>query len=138
MEEKEVERKKKQSKKAYECMFSCLKDYNDMKHSLKNDTTTPCGEKNAFLASIEKSKMQTAVVIKIIDDALEELEKEQEGKGQKYKTDVLRMYFFEKKTYEQILEQVTAGDSTPRRWVSEMVGKMAIKLFGVDGTDLNG
>ena len=62
---------------------------------------------------------------------LEELKQEQEEKGQKSKYEVLEMYFFKKMTYEQIIEKMPMGDSTPRRWVSEMVNILAVKLFGV-------
>lgn len=150
MEEKEIEwlieksikkafeaQRKKQSSKAYKLTFFYLKSYKDMKKSLKSNTQTKTKEKNPFLEEIEKSKIQTARVLEIINEALKELEEEQEKKGQKCKTDALKKYFFEGKTYEQISEEITTGDSTPRRWVSEMVARMAIKLFGVDATGLD-
>ena len=75
--------------------------------------------------------MPTAVIVANIRRCLEELEKEQMQKGQSQKYEVFKLYFSEKLTYEQIIERIPMGDSTPRRWVSEMVSILSVKLFGV-------
>ena len=124
-----AETEERESRKAYNLTFRYLKQYNDMVKSLENDTRA-AGE-NDFLELLEQSKKPTAAVIANMQKCLEELKQEQEEKGQKSKYDVLEMYFFKKMTYDQIIEKMPMGDSTPRRWVSEMVNILAVKLFGV-------
>lgn len=130
----ENERKKEQ-KKAYNLTFKYLKAYNDMKSSLQTETEAAGSNQGEFIQRMDDGKKETAAIIAIIDKAVKELEEEEKEKGDSYKMDVFKMYFFERKTYEQIIEHVHTGDSTPRRWVSQMVGKIATKLFGVEGLE---
>ena len=126
-----AEAEERESRKAYNLTFRYLKQYNDMVKSLENDARAAGAAENDFLELLEQSKKPTAAVIANMQKCLEELKQEQEEKGQKSKYDVLEMYFFKKMTYEQIIEKMPMGDSTPRRWVSEMVNILAVKLFGV-------
>lgn len=126
-----AEAEERESRKAYNLTFRYLKQYNDMVKSLENDARAAGAAENDFLELLEQSKKPTAAVIANMRKCLEELKQEQEEKGQKSKYDVLEMYFFKKMTYEQIIEKMPMGDSTPRRWVSEMVNILAVKLFGV-------
>lgn len=126
-----AEAEERESRKAYNLTFRYLKQYNDMVKSLENDARAAGAVENDFLELLEQSKKPTAAVIANMRKCLEELKQEQEEKGQKSKYDVLEMYFFKNMTYEQIIEKMPMGDSTPRRWVSEMVNILAVKLFGV-------
>ena len=126
-----AEAEERESRKVYNLTFRYLKQYNDMVKSLENDARAAGAAENDFLELLEQSKKPTAAVIANMQKCLEELKQEQEEKGQKSKYDVLEMYFFKKMTYEQIIEKMPMGDSTPRRWVSEMVNILAVKLFGV-------
>lgn len=126
-----AEAEERESRKVYNLTFRYLKQYNDMVKSLENDARAAGAAENDFLELLEQSKKPTAAVIANMRKCLEELKQEQEEKGQKSKYDVLEMYFFKKMTYEQIIEKMPMGDSTPRRWVSEMVNILAVKLFGV-------
>lgn len=126
-----AEMEERESKKAYNLTFRYLKQYGDMVSSLKNDAPAAGSTENEFLALLQNAKTPTAAVIANIQNCLDELQREQEQKGQKYKYEVMEMYFFQKLTYEQIIEKMPMGDSTPRRWVSEMVSILAVKLFGV-------
>lgn len=125
-----AEAEERESRKAYNLAFRYLKQYGDMVSSLKNDATAAGSQENEFLEMLEQAKKPTAAIIANMDNCLKELQEEQEKKGQKYKFDVLEMYFFQNLTYEQIIEKMPMGDSTPRRWVSEMVSILAVKLFG--------
>lgn len=126
-----IEAKEKERRKAYNLTFRYLKQYNDMVKSIGNETGDAGDTGDEFLKTMEQGKKQTAIVVANMKRCLEELKQEQEEKGQKSKYDVLEMYFFEKMTYGQIVEKIPMGDSTPRRWVSEMVNILAVKLFGV-------
>lgn len=121
----------RESRKAYNLTFQYLKKYNDMVSSLKSGAPAAGGMENDFLILLERAKTPTAVIVANLQNCLKELREEQTKKGQKYKYEVLEMYFFQNLTYEQIIEKMPMGDSTPRRWVSEMVGILAVKLFGV-------
>lgn len=127
--------RKKETKKAYNLTFKYLKAYNDMKSSLENEIEADGSSQSEFIERMEAGRKETAVIIAIIDKTVQELEAEAKEKGESCKMDVFKMYFFERKTYEQIIEHVHTGDSTPRRWVSQMVGQIATKLFGVDGLE---
>lgn len=126
-----AEAEERESRKAYNLTFRYLKQYNDMVKSLENDARAAGATENDFLELLEQAKKPTAAVIANMRKCLDELKQEQEEKGQKSKYEVLEMYFFQKMTYEQIIEKMPMGDSTPRRWVSEMVNILAVKLFGV-------
>lgn len=126
-----AEAEERESRKAYNLTFRYLKQYNDMVKSLENDARAAGDTENDFLELLEQAKKPTAAVIANMRKCLDELKQEQEEKGQKSKYEVLEMYFFQKMTYEQIIEKMPMGDSTPRRWVSEMVNILAVKLFGV-------
>lgn len=126
-----AEAEERESRKAYNLTFRYLKQYSDLESSLKNDAAAAGSGENEFLLLLEQAKTPTAVIIANMQRCLNELQQEQEEKGQIYKYEVLEMYFFQKMTYEQIIEKMPMGDSTPRRWVSEMVSILAVKLFGV-------
>lgn len=129
-----AEAEERESKKAYNLTFRYLKQYSDLISSLQNETVEDAEEstkENTFLSLLKKSQIPTAVIVANIRRCLEELEKEQMQKGQSQKYEVFKLYFFEKLTYEQIIERIPMGDSTPRRWVSEMVSILSVKLFGV-------
>ncbi len=129
-----TEAEERESKKAYNLTFRYLKQYSDLISSLQNEAVEDAeesAEENTFLSLLKKSQIPTAVIVANMRRCLEELKKEQSQKGQPQKYEVLELYFFEKLTYEQITEHIPMGDSTPRRWVSEMVGILSVKLFGV-------
>lgn len=125
-----AEAEERESRKAYNLTFRYLKQYKDMVRSLENDAPAAGGTENDFMILLEQSKTTTAAITLNLQHCLKELQEEQTKKGQKYKYDVLEMYFFQNLTYEQIIEKMPMGDSTPRRWVSEMVSIIAVKLFG--------
>lgn len=129
-----AEAEERESKKAYNLTFRYLKQYSDLISSLQNETVEDAEEstkESTFLSLLKKSQIPTAVIVANIHRCLVELEKEQTQKGQSQKYEVFKLYFFEKLTYEQIIERIPMGDSTPRRWVSEMVSILSVKLFGV-------
>lgn len=122
----------KESRKAYNMTFKYLKQYGNLISSTKNATQAAGAaesEENEFLQLIEKAKTPTNAIIAILARCITEMEHEIE---QKSKYAVFEMYFFENKTYEQITAEIPMGDSTPRRWISEMVNILAVKLFGVE------
>lgn len=93
------------------------------------------GNEITHLDSIRRSRMKTALMLANIDRAMEELRKEQEESGTLYKYEAFRMHYVEGKTFEEIAETMNCGKNTPSRWSKEMIRRMSVKLFGVDGIE---
>lgn len=129
VEEYKEEQRQQENRKAYNMTFKYLKQYGDLISSTKHAAAAAADSENEFLRLIEKAQTPTNAIIAILARCIEELREETKDNA-KYR--VFEMYFFEKKTYEQITGEIAAGDSTPRRWVSEMVGVLAVKVFGVE------
>lgn len=122
------EQQTQESRKAYNMTFKYLKQYGNLISSTKNGVLAAGGAENEFLQLIEKAQTPTNAVIGILARGIAEMQEETE----KSKFTVFEMYFFEKMTYEQITDKMPMGDSTPRRWVSELVNILAVKLFGIE------
>lgn len=122
------EQQTQESRKAYNMTFKYLKQYGNLISSTKNGVLAAGGAENDFLQLIEKAQTPTNAVIGILARGIAEMQEETE----KSKFTVFEMYFFENMTYEQITDKMPMGDSTPRRWVSELVNILAVKLFGVE------
>lgn len=122
------EQQAQESRKAYNMTFKYLKQYGNLISSTKNGVLAAGGAENDFLQLIEKAQTPTNAVIGILARGIAEMQEETE----KSKFTVFEMYFFEKMTYEQITDKMPMGDSTPRRWVSELVNILAVKLFGIE------
>lgn len=90
---------------------------------------------NTHLESIRRSKTKTALMLANIDRAMEELRREQEENGTVYKYEAFRMHYVEGKTFEEVADIMNCGKNTPSRWSKELIRKMSVKLFGVDGIE---
>lgn len=90
---------------------------------------------SAYLESVRRSKLKTAMMITNIDRAMEELREEYEKKGMLYKYESFRLHYVEGLSYEEIAERQNCGKNTPARWAKELIRKMSVKLFGVDGIE---
>lgn len=90
---------------------------------------------SAYLESVRRSKTKTALMLTNIDRAMEELKKEQDENGTLYKFEAFRMHYIEGKTFEEVAERMNCGKNTPSRWSKELIRKMSVKLFGVDGIE---
>ncbi len=118
---------------AYNMTYRYLKAYRDMKRSMNVEITDNAhGE---FVQKMIDNRKETAALIQILDQAISELEIEQDAKGEKYKVDAMKLHFFEGKSYEKIAELITTGESTPRRWIIQMVEIIAVKLFGKEALE---
>lgn len=102
---------------------------------LDADVREQFGGTGAYLESVRRSKVKTALMLENIDRAMEELRKECEGDGTGYKYEAFRCHYIEGKSYEEIAEAQNCGKNTPARWSKELIRRMSIKLFGVDGVE---
>lgn len=74
-------------------------------------------------------------MISNIDRAMEELHKEYEEKGFLYKWESFKLHYIDGLTNEEVAERMNCGKNTPSRWGKELMKKMSVKLFGVDGIE---
>lgn len=89
----------------------------------------------AHLDSIRRTRTRTALMLANIDRAMEELRKEYDDKGILYKWEAFRLHYIEGLAYEEVADSLNCGKNTPSRWGKELLKKMSVKLFGVDGTE---
>ena len=109
-----------------------VSDINDLQAIVKLDLKeNHCDE--LFILSIKQSKMKTLIMTTHIENAMEILEIEQKREGTIEHYRALEMYYIEKKTYEQISEELDTGINTPKRWIKQMLDRLGILLFGIDG-----
>lgn len=87
------------------------------------------------LESIRRSKMKTALMIANIDRAMEELRREYEEKGMAYKWQCFKDHYIDGISNEDIAERMNCGKNTPSRWEKELIKKMSVKLYGIDGIE---
>lgn len=90
---------------------------------------------DAHLESIRRSKLKTALMIANIDKAMQELDEEQKKIGTSYKYEAFKMHYIDGIPYEEISDCLNCGKNTPARWSKEMIRKMSVKLFGIDGIE---
>ena len=149
IEEYEKRQNKKIEKKSFHNTELLMKNYNDfMKHvnfsiSDINDVQrivkldlkeNECDE--LFILSIKQSKAKTLIMTSHIEKSLELLEKEQKKEGTLEKYRALEMYYVDGKSYEKISEELNCGINTPKRWITQMIKRLGIYLFGIDGIKL--
>ncbi len=123
------ESKTKEKKRYYAITFRYMKNYNSMKRSLENSKDD---NMNHLLNEIKTSRVKTVVILDNIDSSLEIIRKELEDKGQLVKYEAFEMYFIQNKSYEYIAATLVTGESTPRRWITEVVSMLSVKLFGIE------
>ena len=90
---------------------------------------------NSYLESVRRSKLCTAMMIANIDRAMAELKDEQDEKGASYKYEAFRMHYIDGISFEDIAESLNCGKNTPSRWTKEMIRRISVKLFGIDGIE---
>lgn len=90
---------------------------------------------NTYLESVRRSKLKTAMMLTNIDRAMDEIKEEYEKKGMLYKYEAFRMHYVDGMSYEEVAEVQNCGKNTPARWSKEMIRKMSVKLFGVEGVE---
>lgn len=109
-----------------------VSDINDLQNIIDLDLKeNQCDE--LFILSIKQSKIKTLIITSHIEKSMEllEIEQKREGTIEKYKA--LEMYYLKKKSYEKIAEELDTGINTPKRWIKQMLERLGILLFGIDG-----
>lgn len=149
IEQYENKRKRKFRERIFRNTKLLMENYNDFKNHINysiadiNDLQSivdldlkenECDE--LFILSIKQSKVKTLIITSHIEKAMELLEEEQKRDGTVEKYQALEMYYLEKKSYEKIAEELNTGINTPKRWIKQMLERLGILLFGIDGLKL--
>ena len=141
----ENEKKKQERQKVLHNTRMLMENYREMRRHLENAISEveeleaeefrifKTGE--AHLESIRRSKLCTAMMIANIDRAMEELKAEQEEKSASYKYEAFRMHYIDGISFEDIAESLNCGKNTPSRWTKEMIRRISVKLFWIDGIE---
>lgn len=141
----ENEKKKQERQKVLHNTRMLMENYREMRRhlesaiseveELKTEEFQIFKTAELHLESVRKSKLYTALMIANIDRALEELKAEQEEKGASYKYEAFRMHYIDGISFEDIAESLNCGKNTPSRWTKEMIRRISVKLFGIDGIE---
>ena len=126
----ENEKKKQERQKVLHNTRMLMENYREMRRHLENAISEV-----EELESVRRSKLCTAMMIANIDRAMEELKAEQEEKGASYKYEAFRMHYIDGISFEDIAESLNCGKNTPSRWTKEMIRRISVKLFGIDGIE---
>lgn len=144
---REQEQKKKQ-KERQQVLYNTrmlMEGYREMKKHIENaiseieelekEEYAVFAETNRHLESIRQSKVRTAMMIANIDRAMEELRQDMEENGTSYKYEALKMHYIDGISFEDISEMLNCGKNTPSRWIKDMIKRLSVKIFGIDGID---
>ena len=140
----EAERKIQRNRILYNTRI-LMEQYIEMRRHVENaiseveemDTTEfeSLMQENTHLESVRRTKLKTAMMIANIDRAMEELRQEYEDSRMLYKYEAFRLHYIGGKSFEEVAEIQNCGKNTPSRWSKELIRKMSVKLFGVEGIE---
>ena len=149
IKEYEKKQKRKVQKRSFRNTKLLMENYNDFKKhidysvadikDIQGIVTMDLQKNNCdelFILSIKQSKAKTLIMTSHIEKSLELLEIEQKRVGTIERYQALEMYYIENKSYERIAEELNTGKNTPSRWVKQMLDRLGVLLFGIDGIKL--
>lgn len=141
--------KKSIKKKTFHNTELLLIHYNDLKEHCKKakydaeDIQNYFGEDikinndELYIKSIMVSKLKTQIMIEHIDLAIKTLEVKMNKKKQPEKFEVIKIIYFNGKSFEDAAAELHCSVDTIRRWKNEMTRELSIYLFGVDGLKMD-
>lgn len=89
-------------------------------------------DEDLFLSSILRTKIRTTQMLSCIDIALSALEEEYNNANKSDVYDAFYMHYIENKNYIEIADKLYTSKSTVQRWVTEVLKKLNVLLWGVD------
>lgn len=120
-----------------------LEDYLENMDIYGVDTGTEEGE--IRIEAIKRSKTRTLIMVTQIQAAVAMLKRDMEAKNEVEKYQTITMLYMDQnkrgmkfnQRVNAVADDVKCDPVTIRRWNSEMLNKLAVKLFGVDGLRLD-
>lgn len=114
-----------------------MENYQLLHEYAKKDTPgtaeAPAGDPCAILGTLRRSREDTAAVVEEIDEALAAIRVAALSGGYYYKFEAFERHYIRGQTYEHIADAMNSGRNSPARWCKEIMRKMAVHLFGVNG-----
>ncbi len=94
-----------------------------------------------FIDSIKRSKVRTMIIIKQIETAVEKIQEEMTVCNEVEKYNAVNYLYFKKELKDlkfnsrvsKVAELLNCSESSVRRWNNEVLKKLSVMLFGVDG-----
>lgn len=144
IEEYDKKQKTKFEQKIFRNTKLLMKNYNDFKNHINYSISDikdlkevidleEEGYDELFILSIKQSKVKTIIITAHIDRSLELLKEEQRQEGTSEKYEALELFFIKRKSYEVIAEELNTAPITIKRWVKQMLERLGVLLFGIDG-----
>lgn len=90
-----------------------------------------------YILSIRRSRVRTAIMVSHIDAAMEELKNKKKEEGTLEQYIAFKMYYIDKKSYDEIQKELNCSKNTPFRWINGSIKDLSILLFGLDGLRIN-
>lgn len=130
----------------YEKIKYRAKDLEDYLENMDIFDVDPDSEDGEIrIEAIKRSKTRTLIMITQIQTAVDMLKREMEVRNEIEKYLTVKMLYMDhvmrgkkfNQRVQDVAEDIKCDPVTIRRWNNEMLRKLAIKLFGVDGLSLD-
>jgi hypothetical protein len=120
-----------------------IEDYLENMDIFGVDAETEDGE--IRIEAIKRSKTRTLIMVTQIQTAIGMLKKDMESKNEYEKYQTITMLYMDQskrgmkfnQRVQLVADDIKCAEMTVRRWNNEMLNKLAVKLFGVDGLRLD-
>ncbi len=118
-----------------------MKNYNSLKNHLENvnedikdfEIEVEMGSKDSiWIMSIARSKIRTAKMVGYVESAMKLIKDKFEKNLEAEKFRAFEMYYIDKKTNEEIQEELNCGKNSPKRWSDLIIEELNVLLWGID------
>lgn len=130
----------------YEKIKYRARDLEDYLDNMDIFGVDPEGEDGEIrIEAIKRSKTRTLIMISQIQTAVEMIKRDMEAKNEIEKYLTLKMLYMDPgriqlkftQRIKEVAEDIKCHETTLRKWNNEMLNKLAVKIFGVDGLKLD-
>lgn len=87
---------------------------------------------NSKLQYKNQSKEKTIYMIKIINNAMQELKAKRKRNNREIEYKAFELYFVQGLSYEKIAEELQTGKNTPSKWIEAAVKDISVFIWGLD------
>ena len=118
-----------------------MKNYTALKNHIENvnedieefEIEVEMGSKdNLWIMSIARSKIRTAKMVAYVESAMDLVKEKFEKNSEAEKFRAFEMFYLDKKTNEEIQEELNCGKNSPKRWSDLIIEELNILLWGID------
>lgn len=118
-----------------------MKNYTALKNHIENvnedieefEIEVEMGSKdNLWIMSIARSKIRTAKMVAYVESAMDLVKEKFEKNSEAEKFRAFEMFYLDKKTNEEIQEELNCGKNSPKRWSDLIIEELNVLLWGID------